>query len=60
MAMPEFKCSRIFLLGGIIINTSPELNDMVDVRDFKIIEVNKTIENTPFTSILDTEAFKNL
>ena len=60
MAMPEFNCSRIFLLGGIIINTSPELNDMVDVRDFKIIEVNKTIKNTPFTSILDTEAFKNL
>lgn len=60
MTKKEFSCKRIFLLGGIIINTSPELNDMVDVRNFQVIHTNE-IEMGPFDiSILETPAFKNL
>jgi hypothetical protein len=56
----EFSCKRIFLLGGIIINTSPELNDMVDVRNFQLINTNE-IDDEPFDiSILETPAFKDL
>ena len=33
----QFNCNRIFLLGGVIINTSPEFADYVDVRDFHVL-----------------------
>jgi hypothetical protein len=56
----EFPCERIFLLGGIIINTSPEFSDMVDVRNFQVVNTNE-IEDEPFDiSILETPAFKDL
>jgi hypothetical protein len=56
----EFPCERIFLLGGIIINTSPEFNDMVDVRNFQVVNTNE-LEDEPFDiSILETPAFKDL
>ncbi len=35
----EFHCARIALLGGILINTSPDKDDFVDVRDFEVIEL---------------------
>lgn len=60
MSKNEFACKRIFLLGGIIINTSPEFNDMVDVRNFQVVNTNE-IEDEPFDiSILETPAFKDL
>lgn len=60
MSKQEFSCERIFLLGGIIINTSPEFNDMVDVRNFQVLHTSD-LENSPFDgSILETTAFKNL
>jgi len=33
----QFNCKRIFLLGGVIINTSPEFSDYVDIRDFHVL-----------------------
>lgn len=60
MTKKEFSCERIFLLGGIIINTSPEYNDMVDVRNFQVVHTNE-IDDIPFDiSILETPAFKDL
>ncbi len=59
MALREFTCERIFLLGGIIINTSEEYHDYVDVRNFDVINTNEQLD-FPIHSILDTEAFKNL
>jgi len=59
MAVGEFNCERIFLLGGIVINTSEEFNDYVEVKNFEVIHVK---EEGPFSpvSILDSDAFKNL
>lgn len=60
MSKKEFPCERIFLLGGIIINTSPEFNDMVDVRNFQVVNTSE-LEDKPFDiSILETPAFKDL
>ncbi len=39
MARGEFNCGRVFLLGGVIINTSQGYNDFVDLRNFDVIEV---------------------
>lgn len=55
----EFNCDRVFLLGGVIINTSPEFSDYVDVRTFEVLELKK-LQNKELVSILQTEAFKNL
>lgn len=55
----EFKCNRIFLLGGIIINTSPEFNDYVDIRDFEVLDPKK-LEDPEIISILASDAFKAL
>lgn len=33
----QFDCKRIFLLGGVIINTSPQFPDYVDIRDFHVL-----------------------
>lgn len=41
MAINEFCCENIYLLGGVIINTSPEHPDYVDVRNFEVIEKDK-------------------
>lgn len=35
----EFHCARIALLGGVLINTSPDKDDYVEVRDFEVIEL---------------------
>lgn len=35
----EFHCARIALLGGIVINTAPDKDDYIDVRDFEVIEL---------------------
>ena len=55
----EFHCERIFLLGGIIINTSEEFPDYVDIRNFEVVNV-KDLEEIQPVSILETEAFRNL
>ncbi len=55
----EFNCNRIFLLGGIIINTSPEFHDYVDIRDFEVLDPRK-IEDPELISILASDAFKAL
>ncbi|UII25834.1 hypothetical protein LVD15_21415 [Fulvivirga maritima] len=59
MSKGEFKCERIFLLGGIIINTSPEYSDYVDIRNFVVYNV-ADLEQVDPTSILKSEAFKAL
>lgn len=41
MTKDKFLCKRIFLLGGIIINTSPKYHDYVDIRNFEIVELEK-------------------
>ncbi|MFM8333075.1 MAG: hypothetical protein ACKN9T_15425 [Candidatus Methylumidiphilus sp.] len=35
----EFHCDYIALVGGIIINTSPEQDDYIDLRDFALLPV---------------------
>jgi hypothetical protein len=60
MSKKEFPCERIFLLGGIIINTSPEFNDMVDVRNFQVININEIEDKSFDISTLETAAFKDL
>lgn len=59
MAKAEFVCKRIFLLGGVIINTSPVFNDYVDIRNFMVYNIADLEEIYP-TSILQSEAFKSL
>lgn len=59
MAKTEFTCKRIFLLGGIIINTSPGLNDYVDIRNFMMYNVSDLDEIDPI-SILKSGAFNDL
>jgi len=59
MSLSEFSCKRIFLLGGVIINTSEEFNDYVDVRNFDVINTEES-NNFESISIMETEAFKNL
>jgi hypothetical protein len=58
-AVDEFKCKQIFLLGAIIINTSPGYPDYVDVRNFEVIDFENL---TPIasTSIMNQPAFKAL
>lgn len=60
MSKKEFPCERVFLLGGIIINTSPEFNDMVDVRNFQVINTNEMEDGSFDISILETPAFRDL
>lgn len=59
LSIKEFSCDRIFLLGGVIINTSEEFNDYVDVRNFDIIHTKSEDSFEP-VSIMDMDAFKNL
>ncbi len=59
MAIREFNCEKIFLLGGVIINTSEEFHDYVDIRNFEVIHTGQHEAFVP-DSILETEAFKNL
>ena len=33
----HFKGNRLFLLGGIFINTCPEHHDYMDVRSFRVV-----------------------
>jgi hypothetical protein len=56
-ARNEMHTNRVFLLGGVIINTSPGMHDFVDIRDFKLINV-KNEEPISTVSILSQEAFK--
>lgn len=60
MSKKEFHCDRVFLLGGVIINTSPEYEDAVDVRNFEVVNTRELDDNVPSISILDSEAFRNL
>lgn len=62
MAKAEFRCNRIFLLGGVIINTSPDYNDAVEIRNFDVINVGRSTEfpEEESHSILHTDAFRNL
>ncbi len=59
LAKSEFACDRLFLLGGVIINTHPEAPDYVDVRHFEVSNINDLEEIKP-QSILNSEAFKSL
>ncbi|WP_080053967.1 hypothetical protein [Spirosoma aerolatum] len=59
MSKQEFACNRIFLLGGIIINTSPGYHDYVDIRSFTVYNVSDLEAINP-TSILNSKAFKEL
>jgi hypothetical protein len=58
-AKDEFRCNRIYLLGAIIINTSPGFHDYVDVRNFEVIELHH-LEPLTSESIMQQEAFKSL
>lgn len=58
-AKDEFRCKRIFLLGAIIINTSPGYHDYVEVRNFEVIELHD-LEHLTSESIMKQEAFKYL
>jgi len=58
-AKDEFRCNRIFLLGAVIINTSPEYHDYVEVRNFEVIELHH-LEPLTSESIMKQEAFKAL
>lgn len=58
-ASEEFRCERVFLLGGVIINTSPEHNDYVDIRNFELVEV-KLQPPVVTTPVLEMQAFKDL
>jgi hypothetical protein len=60
MAIKEFHCERIFLLGGVIINTSEEFHDYVDIRNFDVIHLKEIFDLLPMHNIMATEAFKNL
>ncbi|MGF1637410.1 MAG: hypothetical protein ACFCUU_10075 [Cyclobacteriaceae bacterium] len=59
MSIKEFHCDKVFLLGGVIINTSEDFNDYVDIRSFDVIEAGQT-DLYKSISILDSEAFKNM
>jgi hypothetical protein len=59
MAKSEFQCGRIFLLGGVIINTGPDFQDYVDVRNFEVANA-KDLEEVVPTSILKSKAFIDL
>lgn len=59
IAKSEFSCERLFVLGGVIINTPPEVPDYVDVRNFEVFTIADLEEEKP-VSILKIEAFKNL
>lgn len=58
-AKDEIRCDRIFLLGAIIINTSAEYHDYVDVRNFEVIDLH-TVDEYTSESIMQQEAFKAL
>lgn len=62
MAGKEFNCERVFLLGGIIVNTSPEYSDAVEIRNFEAVQIRTDCQSNeyPTHSIMETEAFKNL
>jgi hypothetical protein len=49
----------VFSCWGVIINTSEEYNDYVDIRNFDVIET-KSLEPFKPKSILELDAFKNL
>ncbi len=44
MSIKEFHCNRVFLLGGVVINTSEPNNDYVDVRNFEVVTIKDTKE----------------
>ena len=56
-AKNELMTDRVFLLGGIIINTSPGLPDFVDIRDFRLVNV-KNDEPVSSRSILNDDLYK--
>jgi hypothetical protein len=58
-AKDEFRCKRVFLPGAIIINTSPEYHDYVEVRNFEVIELHH-LEPLTSESTLQQKAFKVL
>ena len=60
MSRQEFKSDRIFLLGGIIVNTSPDYQDAVDIRNFEVVNTRESNDSVPAFSILESDAFKNL
>jgi hypothetical protein len=41
MTREEFKCKTIILVGGVTINTSPNVDDFVDIRNFEVIKCDK-------------------
>jgi hypothetical protein len=59
IAKNEFHCEKIILLGGIIINTDPELPDYLDVKNFEVLNV-KDIKAVKTHDFSDFVAFKDL
>ena len=56
-ARNEFTCDRVFLLGAIIINTSPEYHDYVEVRNFEVIDFHH-MDPVTSESILEQEVLR--
>lgn len=56
-ARDEFLTERIFLLGGIVINTSQDYHDFVDVRNFEVLDIKKG-ESTISETISSLEPFE--
>jgi hypothetical protein len=39
----EFRCEHLILAGAVMINTSPEYEDYVDLREFKVLRVSGSL-----------------
>jgi hypothetical protein len=59
LAREEFNCERLFALGGIIVNTAPDMSDYVDVKHFEVFHMDDLKEKKP-VSILRNENFKRI
>lgn len=59
MAKNEFHCQRIIFLGGVIINTDPDHQDYIDIRNFEVLNVSdiKAVKSVDMTHM---KAFKEL
>jgi hypothetical protein len=60
LAIKEFRCEKIFLLGGIIVNTSEDYHEYVQIKNFDVIYLKETLSLLPMHNIMSTAAFKNL
>lgn len=59
MAKDEFHCNKIILLGGIIINTDPEYQDYIEIKNFEVLETCDILGIKP-ADAHKLQAFKDL